>query len=83
MVKANFHGGGPFDPPSGQVTVETPDGVIKTFGGSDVRSSLTNADFAYGGPDGSGYGAFPREEDDSSNALGGPPSDRRDRFRVG
>lgn len=72
---------GPFGIPNGQATVEVPDGVTKTFEGGVVRNSLTNSDFAHGGPDGAGYGAF-RMEDDSNvtSVLTGPDTSR---FRVG
>lgn len=84
MAKAKHHGGGPFDPPSGQVTVEVPDGVTKTFGGGQVLNSLTNAAWARGGPDGGGFGAFPQENDSSVTPAGWfntrPGSGR---FRVG
>lgn len=81
MAKANFHGGGPFDPPSGQVTVEVPDGVTKTFNGGQALNSLTNSGWAHGGPDGCGYGAFPEEK--SSGDVAGPPWRGRNGFRVG
>lgn len=72
---------GPFGVPGGQVTVEVPDGVTKTFAGGDVRNSLTNAEWACGGPDGHGYGAFPMENDSNvpSLATGRDPG----RFRIG
>jgi hypothetical protein len=83
-MKSNFQGGGPFDPPSGQALVEIPDGNTRTYGGGSTANSLTNADFAHGGPDGCGWGAFPIENTDGTgemailfNPRGGS------RFRVG
>lgn len=50
-------GSGIFGVPGGEVTVDTPDGVTKTQDGC-AHNSLTNANYAIGGPDGHGYGAF-------------------------
>ncbi|MGE3582788.1 MAG: hypothetical protein AB7J28_15395 [Hyphomonadaceae bacterium] len=44
--------------PGGNVTVEVPDGVTKTYG-DNSRNSLYNAKWV---GDGRGYGAFPAEE---------------------
>lgn len=83
-MRTKHNGGGPFDPPSGQVTMETPDGVTKTFGSGDVRNSLTNSDFAYGGPDGRGFGAFREEDDSTPSMLGGPlGSGGTGKFKIG
>lgn len=79
-MRSNFHGGGPLDPPSGQVTVETPDGVTKTFGGGTVTSNLMNGSYVHGGVDACAYGAWPEENDSQPMALSGPSSDR---FRIG
>lgn len=77
-MKSHHNGGGPLDPPSGQVLVETPDGVTRTFGGGEVRSNLMNAEFVHGGVDACAYGAWPGESDGSFPSA--PPSGR---FRVG
>ena len=51
-------GCGPFGiPDGGPVTLDTPDGVV-TADNDSGHSSLTNAHYARGGPDGGGYGAF-------------------------
>lgn len=71
---------GLFGEPQGDVTVEVPDGVTKVIR-DHPYNSLTNADWAYGGPDGRGYGAFPGESDEM-NAICGP-SNPDNRFRVG
>lgn len=62
---------GPLGIPNGQVRVETPDGVSRTFQGGEVLNSLTNA--SYVGSDGLGYGAFPHEGDSGLCIFGGPP----------
>lgn len=85
MAKSNYHGGGPFDPPSGQAHLETPDGVTCTFGSGEVKNSLTNADWACGGPDGGGYGAFTKHNADGTNTASvfAGPGRNPDKFRIG
>lgn len=56
--------------PGGDVRIETPDGVTRTFGDS-VRNNLTDADYVYNGH---AHGAFPRESDD---LYGGEPTMRK------
>lgn len=73
-------GSGIFGCPGGQVTVETPDGVTKTMGDGTVHNSLTNSCSAYGGPDGSGWGAF--EDSCRGFIVVGSGSPAKPKFRV-
>lgn len=80
-MRSNMNRGPMFAPSVGEVTVETPDGVIKTEG-TRAPSSMLNSGWAHGGFDGEGYGAFARDSDGNgvSSPCFGPP---RSRFRVG
>lgn len=65
--------------PDGEVRIETPDGVSRTYG-NVVRNNLTDANYVAGGWPGYGYGAFPREEDfglTDPYGDGGQPTMRR------
>lgn len=54
--------------PDGEVRVETPDGVVRTFG-DVVRVNLTDAGYVDGpNPERCAYGAFPTPED--RNGIG-------------
>lgn len=77
--------GGIFGHPGGQVKVEVPDGVTRTFGEGEAKNSLTNSAWACGGSFGGSYGAFPIESHDGTGTASvifcGPGN--RDRFKIG
>lgn len=83
MAKSQSRGGGPFDAPTGQACLETPDGVTGTFGDGEVRNSLTNANYVCGGYDGHGYGWKPDSERPDGIGMMVSGARNRDRLRIG
>lgn len=78
-MKSHHNGGGPLDPPSGQVKVETPDGVSITHGGGSVFSNLMNAEFVSGGLGGGAFGGYPGDSEKGFFPMSRDPN----RFRAG